>query len=82
VSGTDALEAGALRAYGSFQNRSLLAAMAGMDLILCSEQNVSEGEQAASGLQNGYSDGQLAKPAFIAALDRVLALRELLSRAP
>jgi beta-N-acetylhexosaminidase len=76
---TDALEAGALRAYGSYQNRSLLAAEAGMDLILCSAQNVSEGEQATTGLENGYRDGQLAQPAFIAALDRVLALRASLS---
>jgi beta-N-acetylhexosaminidase len=76
---TDALEAGALRAYGSFQNRALLAAEAGMDLILCSQQNVSEGEQAAAGLENGYGDGQLARPAFMAALDRVLALRASLA---
>jgi beta-N-acetylhexosaminidase len=76
---TDALEAGALRAYGSFQNRALLAAEAGMDLILCSQQNVSEGEQAAAGLENGYRDGQLAGPAFMAALDRVLALRASLA---
>jgi beta-N-acetylhexosaminidase len=76
---TDALEAGALRAYGSFQNRSLLAAEAGMDLILCSHQNVSEGEQATAGLEQGYSDGQLPKTAFIAALDRVLALRASLA---
>ncbi len=72
---TDALEAGALRAYGSYPNRSLLAAEAGMDLILCSAQNVSEGEQAAAGLENGYRDGALARPAFLAALNRVLALR-------
>ena len=77
---TDALEAGALRSFGSFQNRSLLAAEAGMDLILCSQQNVSEGEQAMTGLENGYRDGQLAKPAFDAALDRVLALRSSLGQ--
>ena len=75
---TDALEAGALRAYGSFGNRSLLAAEAGMDLILCSQQNVSEGEQAAAGLENGYGDGALPKQGFNAALDRVLALRSSL----
>ena len=72
---TDALEAGALRAYGTYQNRALLAAEAGMDLILCSAQNVSEGEQAAAGLEDGYRDGELARPAFLAALQRVLALR-------
>ena len=72
---TDALEAGALRAFGPFGNRGLLAAEAGMDLILCSQQDVAEGKQAAVGLEDGYRDGQLARPAFTAALQRVLALR-------
>jgi beta-N-acetylhexosaminidase len=72
---TDALEAGALRSYGSYQNRAQLAALAGMDLILCSVQNVTEGQQAAAGLQAGYQDGKLAKPAFTAALQRVIELR-------
>jgi beta-N-acetylhexosaminidase len=72
---TDALEAGALRGYGTFGQRGLLAAEAGMDLILCSQQGVSEGEQAAAGLEDGYRDGQLPKAAFVAALQRVLALR-------
>ncbi len=72
---TDALEAGALRAFGTIQNRGLLAAQAGMDLLLCSEQNFTEGEQAATGLENGYRDGQLGHTAFTAALQRVLALR-------
>jgi beta-N-acetylhexosaminidase len=75
---TDALEAGALRAFGSYQNRALLAAEAGMDLILCSVQNVTEGEQATAGLEAGYRDGSLGKQAFTAALQRVLALRESL----
>jgi beta-N-acetylhexosaminidase len=77
---TDALEAGALRAYGAFGHRALLAAEAGMDLILCSQQDISEGEQAAAGLQQGDLDGQLSQPAFQAALQRVLALRAGLGR--
>jgi beta-N-acetylhexosaminidase len=76
---TDALEAGALRAFGPYQNRALLAAEAGMDLILCSVQNVAEGEQATAGLEEGYRDGSLGKQAFSAALQRVLALRESLA---
>jgi beta-N-acetylhexosaminidase len=72
---TDALEAGALQAYGTFQNRGLLAAEAGMDLILCSAQYVSEGEQATAGLEEGYRDGRLSQSSFTAALRRVLALR-------
>jgi beta-N-acetylhexosaminidase len=75
---TDALEAGALRAFGSYQNRALLAAEAGMDLILCSVQNVTEGEQATAGLEEGYRDGSLGKQAFTTALQRVLALRQSL----
>jgi len=77
---TDALEAGALRAYGTFGHRALLAAGAGMDLVLCSGQDVSEGEQAAAGLEAGYRDGQLGRSAFLAALQRVLALRASLAR--
>jgi beta-N-acetylhexosaminidase len=76
---TDALEAGALRAYGTIQNRGLLAAEAGMDLILCSAQDVAEGEQATAGLADGYRDGQLGQQAFTAALRRVLALRASLA---
>jgi beta-N-acetylhexosaminidase len=76
---TDALEADALRAYGPIGNRALLAAQAGMDLLLASQRNVGEGEQATAGLEDGYRDGQLAKPAYLAALRRVLALRASLA---
>lgn len=75
VTMTDAIEAGALGKYGSFGNRALLAAQAGMDLLLCSVQNVTEGQQAAASLTQGYNDGQLSKPAFTAAVQRVIALR-------
>jgi beta-N-acetylhexosaminidase len=76
---TDALEAGALRSYGPVSNRALLAAEAGMDLLLASERSVHEGEQAAAGLEAGYRDGALGKPAYTAALQRVLALRASLA---
>jgi beta-N-acetylhexosaminidase len=76
---TDALEAGALAAYGSMSNRAVLAAGAGMDLILCSEQNVTEGQQAAAGLAVGYKDGELGRSAFDAALQRVIGLRASLA---
>jgi beta-N-acetylhexosaminidase len=72
---TDALEAGALRSFGSIGNRSLLAAQAGMDLLLASGKYYPEGVQATAGLEQGYQDGQLSKPAFTAAVQRVLALR-------
>ena len=75
VTVTDALEAGALKKFGPIQNRALLAAQAGMDLLLCSAQNFGEGEQASTALVQGYQDGRLGHPAFAAALKRVLALR-------
>ena len=72
---TDALEAGALRAYGSTANRSVLAASAGMDLILCSEQQVAQGSAARSALESGYLGGRLNQAAFKAAVQRIIALR-------
>jgi len=75
---TDALEAGALTAYGSTQNRTLLAALAGMDLMLCSAQNVTQGRRASSELAAAYTDGTLNGPTFMAAVNRVIALRQSL----
>jgi beta-N-acetylhexosaminidase len=73
---TDALEAGALRAYGSTQNRALFAARAGMDLLLCSAQNVTQGEQATGELAAAYRKGKLSSPAFLASVNRVMKLRQ------
>ena len=77
---TDALEAGALRAYGSTANRSVLAAAAGMDLILCSEQQVAQGSAARGALQAAYLGGRLNQAAFRAAVQRIIALRTSLRR--
>ena len=73
---TDALEAGALRSYGSTQNRARFAALAGMDLLLCSAQHVTQGEQARSELAAAYRNGTLNGPAFLASVNRVVALRQ------
>jgi beta-N-acetylhexosaminidase len=72
---TDALEAGALRPFGGFSRRGLLAARAGMDLLLCSGRSIGEGELAAAGLLAGYRDGQLGRRAFLASVARILGLR-------
>ena len=79
VTVTDALEAGALRSFGTSQHRAMLAARAGMDLILCGP-GVSEGEEAMQGLKTGYLGGTLSKPAFRAAMQRVIALRSSLGK--
>jgi beta-N-acetylhexosaminidase len=75
---TDALEAGALSSYGTTGNRAVLAAKAGMDLILCSARDVTQGEAATSALASALSTGQLDAPTFQASLDRIDALRRSL----
>lgn len=72
---TDALEAGALSSYGTTGNRALLAAQAGMDLILCAARDVTQGEDATNALAAALQDGRLDQPRFQAALDRITALR-------
>jgi beta-N-acetylhexosaminidase len=75
---TDALEAGALKNYGTTQNRTLLAAQAGMDLILAAAQNVTQGQQARNELAAAYRNGTLNHRAFLASVNRVIALRQTL----
>jgi beta-N-acetylhexosaminidase len=76
---TDALEAGALAAHGTTQQRAVAAAYAGMDLILCSARDVSQGEQATAALASAYAGGQLEPTPFNASVARVQALRSSLS---
>lgn len=75
---TDALEAGALAPFGSIQNRTLHAALAGMDLMLAAAQNVGEGQQAAGELTADYLNGTLNHQAFQASVNRIVALRHSL----
>jgi beta-N-acetylhexosaminidase len=72
---TDALEAGALRSYGSTAHRAILAARAGMDSILCAAQSAFEGSQARMALANGLANGTLGQASFKAAVNRIIALR-------
>ncbi|MEV8457262.1 glycoside hydrolase family 3 N-terminal domain-containing protein [Streptomyces sp. NPDC052095] len=72
---TDALEAGALRAFGGTAERAVLAAGAGMDLLLCSARDVAQGNDAVTALGRALTDGTLDGAAFDAAAARVNALR-------
>ena len=72
---TDALEAGALSAFGTAGQRAVTAAGAGMDLILCSARDASQGEAASAALAGALSSGQLDQAAFSAAVNRVTTLR-------
>jgi beta-N-acetylhexosaminidase len=72
---TDAIGAGALANNGSIQNRSLLAAQAGMQLILSAAQTLTEGEDALAGLESGFNNGSLSQPDFRATVTQILTLR-------
>jgi beta-N-acetylhexosaminidase len=71
---TDAIGAGALAPYGSTQARALMAAEAGMQLILASD-SVSQGTQCLTALRAGYGDGKLNRADFRATVNQILALR-------
>lgn len=63
---TDALEAGGLRGYGTIARRGQLAALAGMDLLLCAGHSTGEGQRAAAGRSaptgTACSAGRPARP--------------------
>ncbi len=77
---TDALEAGALNRFGSTSSRALLAAGAGMDLLLCASENVGQGGAAVDALASALHGGRLGRSAFLASVQRVMALRSALGR--
>ena len=72
---TDALGAGAIGAYGSLQNKTMLAARAGMDALLCTAIKPLPGSKCVAGLTTGYLDGALPKTAFQGQLAQLLQLR-------
>jgi beta-N-acetylhexosaminidase len=75
VTVTDALEAGALNAYGTSGQRAVAAAGAGMDLLLCSSGDVNQGENATAALVDALNRGQLSRSGFDSAVNRVTSLR-------
>jgi beta-N-acetylhexosaminidase len=75
VTVTDALEAGALRRDGTIARRGQLAALAGMDLLLCAGHSVGEGQRAAGGLARAYRNGLLSRASGEAAVARIASLR-------
>jgi beta-N-acetylhexosaminidase len=77
---TDGIEAGALQRFGSLGRRSVLAANAGADLILCAATNPArntpqDGLTAVRALSAAISDGQLNLAASRQAAAQILALR-------
>src|SRR5215467_7314025 len=76
---TDALEAGAIAAFGTSAQCSVLAARAGMDVLLCSARDVSQGQDTVAALAGALEGHELDPGEFNIALRRVLALRDSLA---
>jgi beta-N-acetylhexosaminidase len=79
---TDALEAGALEDFGSIPERGVLAAQAGMDILLYSNRFVGEGASGLDALVAALRAGELDRRQFRASVARVLELRERLAAEP
>lgn len=75
---TDAIEAGALDEFGGTGERAVRAAAAGMDVLLCSARDVSQGQDAVDALHAAIADRRLNRGQANQALQRVIALRRRL----
>ena len=75
---TDAIEAGALTSFGTSAQRAVLAAGAGMDVLLCSAQDPTQGQSVVTALAGALDGGQLDATVFNTAVQRVTALRNSL----
>ncbi|KAJ5817305.1 Glycoside hydrolase superfamily [Penicillium robsamsonii] len=75
---TDAIEAGSLTAFGDQATRGLLAAQAGVDLLLAAQRNVTQGEVIYDALLAALQDGSLDEAEFSAATERILEVRKKL----
>ena len=75
---TDALEAGAIASFGTSAQCGVLAAQAGMDVLLCSARDVSEGQDTVAAIADALQHHALDPGLFEIALRRVLALRNSL----
>ena len=76
---TDALEAGAIASFGTPAQCGVLAAQAGMDVLLCSARDVSEGQDTVAAIADALQHHALNLGHFEIALRRVLALRNSLA---
>lgn len=75
VTVSDALEAGSLKPFGNYGELAVLAANAGMDLLLASGRDIDQGVEVSEALANGVLSGDLNGPEFDAAVERIVSLR-------
>lgn len=72
---TDAMEAGAISGFGDAATTAKLAAKAGMDILLASGRNVTQGDVIRKALVQGLKSGDLDTKEFDAATQRIAELR-------
>ncbi|MCO5974294.1 glycoside hydrolase family 3 N-terminal domain-containing protein [Actinoallomurus soli] len=75
VTVSDAINAGGLEGFGTYAERAVAAARAGMDLILVCSQRVGDGQAVVSGLAGALRAGRLDRRGSDAARARVANLR-------
>ncbi|KAL2864839.1 putative glycosyl hydrolase [Aspergillus lucknowensis] len=76
---TDAIEAGSLKAFGNDGERGLLAKQAGVDILLASGRNVTQGEAVVDALVAALASGGLSQEELDASSERVQRVRERLA---
>lgn len=77
---TDAMEAGSLSGFGGPDETAKLAAAAGMDLLLASGRNVTQGDVIRKALVQGIQSGRLSRAQFDGATNRIADMRSRLWR--
>jgi beta-N-acetylhexosaminidase len=78
---TDSIGAHALRSFGATPQRAVLAARAGMDLLLCAGRSVRQGTSVVHALATALANGRLDLARVQASVSRVIALRASLASA-
>ncbi|KAL4865768.1 hypothetical protein BDV12DRAFT_145785 [Aspergillus spectabilis] len=72
---TDAIEAGSLEMFGDHGERGLLAKLAGVDILLASGRNVTQGESVVDALKRALESGELSKEELDLSSRRVQEVR-------
>ncbi|KAL4876437.1 glycoside hydrolase superfamily [Aspergillus karnatakaensis] len=76
---TDAIEAGSLEAFGDHGQRGVLAKQAGVDILLASGRNVTQGESIIAALREALEGGELSREEFDQSSRRVQEVRARLA---
>ncbi|EGD95913.1 glycosyl hydrolase [Trichophyton tonsurans CBS 112818] len=76
---TDAIEAGSLKSFGNDGQRGVLAAKAGVDILLASGRNATQGEAIVNEIVAALKKGTLSMTEFQESTKRIQALQSRLS---